>query len=218
MNSLHKKYKKEMVKQLKKELELENEFSVPGLEKIVLNVGLGEAVTDSQALERMLEDIGLIAGQKPVITKSKSAISNFKIREGDEIGLKVTLRRERMWNFLQKLIDVVLPRVKDFRGISGKSFDGRGNYALGITEHTVFPEVDPNKIDKLRSFQIIIVTTALTDEAGKKLLTMLGMPFVKEDKANVLKDIEEQEAKEKEDLSKLKNQRASEGAAPEESN
>lgn len=182
MSQLKEKFNKELTQKLKKELNLTNDFAVPRVEKIVLNAGMGEAITNREALQKMSENLAIISGQKPLITKSKSAISNFKVKKGMEVGLKVTLRGQRMWDFLEKLIAIVLPRVKDFRGISRKAFDGKGNYTLGIKEHTVFPEIDPNKIDKLRSFEITIVTSARDNKSGEKLLEALGMPFTKAQK------------------------------------
>lgn len=167
---------------MKKKFGYENDMAVPTLEKIKVNVGLGEALANKKSLEQMVEVLSQVTGQRPVITKAKVAISNFKIKIGDEIGVTVTLRGDRMWYFLEKLINIVLPRVRDFRGVSPKSFDGRGNYSLGIKEHTVFPEIDPNKVDKIRGLGISIVTTANTDEEGRELLKLMGMPFTKSKK------------------------------------
>lgn len=217
MNLLREQYQKEIVQKLKKELSLDNGMAVPTLAKVVINAGVGEAVTDKSVLEKMSEDLAIISGQKPIITKSRSAISNFNIRVGDEIGAKVTLRGKRMWDFIEKLIGVVLPRVKDFRGVSRGSFDGQGNYSLGIDEHTVFPEIDPNKVDKLRSLQVIIVTTAQDNEGGMKLLEMLGMPFAKESEARMLEKIEEQEEQSKEALSAAKAKKVVQGKSTEDS-
>jgi len=150
---------------------------IPRLEKIVVNVGLGEAVQNAKALDAAVADIAAITGQRPIITRAKKSISTFKIRTGMPIGCKVTLRGERMWDFLEKLIYVALPRVRDFRGVSPKSFDGRGNYALGLKEQLLFPEIDYDKVDKIRGMDVIIVTTAKTDEEAKALLKGLGMPF-----------------------------------------
>lgn len=176
---LQEKYEKEIRPELMKELQLKNVMAVPTVTKIVVNSGLGAAKDDSGVIEEMTRDLAMITGQKPVITKAKKAISNFKIKEGLEIGLKVTLRREMMWHFLDRIISLALPRIKDFRGISAKAFDGRGNYSLGIREHTVFPEVDPTMVSKLRGFQVIICTSARDDEKAFKLLEKLGMPFEK---------------------------------------
>lgn len=204
MKNLQEKYKTEIIKELQKELGSSNVHSIPRLEKVVVNVGLGEAITNPQALDVVKEELTQITGQKPIITKSKRAISNFKIRVGDKIGLKVTLRKKRMWDFVEKLITIVLPRIKDFRGVSPKSFDGKGNYSLGVTEQTVFPEVDPNRMDKLRGLQVIIVTNAGNDEYGYKLLEKLGMPFIKDTKEKSIKDIEKLEAEEQLERQKAK--------------
>lgn len=176
---LKEKYDKEIQKELMKELKIDNIMAVPRLTKIVVNSGLGEAKDDSGVIEEMVRDIALITGQKPVVTKTKKAISNFKIRENQDIGVKVTLRSDMMWNFLDRLIALALPRIKDFRGVPTKSFDRNGNYALGIKEHTVFPEVDATKVSKLRGLQITICTSAQEDEQAFKLLEKLGVPFQK---------------------------------------
>jgi len=173
------KYEKEVMKVLQDELGIKNVMAIPTITKIVVNSGLGEAKTDNTAIEEMVRDMALITGQQPVVTKTKKAISNFKIREGMDIGVKVTLRKEMMWHFLDRLIALALPRVKDFRGIPANAFDGNGNYALGIKEQTVFPEVDATKVSKLRGLQVIICTNAKDDAQAKRLLTLLGMPFVK---------------------------------------
>lgn len=173
------KYKKEVIPQLKKTFGYKNDLAVPTVKMIKVNVGLGEALTNSKAIDAMHSVLEQITGQKPVITTAKKAISNFKVRQGDKIGLCVTLRKDRMWYFLEKLIAIVLPRIRDFRGVSTKSFDGSGNYSLGILEHTVFPEIDPNKVDKLRGLGVTIVTSAKTNEEGLELLKLLGMPFKK---------------------------------------
>jgi len=151
----------------------------PRLDKIVVNVGLGEALTNSRAVENTIRDIALITGQNPVSTKAKKSIAGFKIREGMTIGVKVTLRRRRMYEFFDRLISSSLPRIRDFRGLSRNSFDGRGNYSLGITEHAIFPEIDYNSIDRMRGMQIVIGTTANTDQEGLRLLELLGMPFIR---------------------------------------
>lgn len=176
---LKEKYLKDIKKELQTELKIENVMAIPTIEKIVINSGLGEAKNDKNIIDEMMRDLAMIAGQKPVVTMTKKAISNFKIRENMPIGTMVTLRGDMMWQFLDRFISIVLPRMKDFRGIPAKSFDGRGNYAVGIKEHTVFPEVDPTKVAKIRGLQVIIRTTADTDEAAFLLLQKLGMPFVK---------------------------------------
>jgi large subunit ribosomal protein L5 len=165
--------------ELMKENNYPNVLSVPTLSKIVINAGVGEATTNRAALDDMVEIITNITGQKPVINKAKEAISAFKVREGLEIGVTTTLRGDKMWEFLDKLINVVFPRTKDFRGLNPKAMDGAGNYSIGVTEHTVFPEIDPNKVAKIRPLQIVIVTTARTNEDSVKLLNKFGFPFVK---------------------------------------
>jgi large subunit ribosomal protein L5 len=152
-------------------------MQVPRLEKIVLNIGLGEALENAKALDAAVDDLSFITGQRPVVTRARTSISNFKLREGRAIGSKVTLRGERMWSFLDRLMSIALPRMRDFRGVSPNSFDGRGNYTLGFREQLVFPEIDYDKIDKIRGFEVTIVTTAKTDEEGQALLRLLGMPF-----------------------------------------
>lgn len=154
-------------------------MQVPRLEKIVINMGVGDAVGNSKLLDSAVADLEQITGQKPVITRAKKSIAGFKLREGMPIGVKVTLRGERMYHFLDKLVNVALPRVRDFRGVSNKSFDGRGNYTLGLREQLIFPEIEYDKIDKMRGMDVVIVTTANTDEEARELLTQLGMPFVK---------------------------------------
>ncbi|UHA71715.1 50S ribosomal protein L5 [Paenibacillus sp. 481] len=154
-------------------------MQVPKVEKVVINMGMGEAVSNSKVLDVAVAELQLIAGQKPVITRAKKSIAGFKLREGMPIGVKVTLRGERMYHFLDKLFNVTLPRVRDFRGISNKAFDGRGNYTLGLKEQIIFPEIEYDKVDKVRGMDIVIVTTAKTDEESRELLTQLGMPFVK---------------------------------------
>jgi large subunit ribosomal protein L5 len=161
-------------------LKLENVMDVPDIDKVVLNIGVGEALENARALDAAVADVTTITGQKPIVTKSKKSIANFKLREGRSIGVKVTLRGDRMWAFLDRLINVAMPRVRDFRGVSLNSFDGRGNYTLGLREQLVFPEIDYDQIDKVRGMEITIVTTARTDEAGTQLLDLLGMPFRKE--------------------------------------
>jgi large subunit ribosomal protein L5 len=173
------KYEKEVLPKLQKSLGIKNKMAVPNLTKIIINSGIGEAKTDNTAIEEMVRDIALISGQKPMITKTKKAISNFKIRKGMDIGVKVTLRKDMMWYFLDRLVSVALPRVKDFRGIPVNAFDGQGNYALGLKEHTIFPEVDATKVSKIRGLQVIICTSADNNEQAKSLLSLLGMPFQK---------------------------------------
>jgi large subunit ribosomal protein L5 len=162
---------------LMKEFGLDNPMQVPKLEKIVVNVGVGEALDNAKALDSAVEDIATITGQRPVVTKARKSIANFKLREGRSIGLKVTLRGERMWSFYDRLVNVALPRTRDFRGVSPNSFDGRGNYTLGIREQLIFPEIVYDKIDKIRGFEVSIITTAPDDEQGRRLLQLLGMPF-----------------------------------------
>lgn len=173
------RYLKEVTPNLMKKFNYTTIMQVPKIEKIVINMGVGDAVSNSKVLDSALEDLQKISGQKPVITKAKKSIAGFKLRENMPIGLKVTLRGERMYHFLDKLINVSLPRVRDFRGISNKSFDGRGNYTLGLREQLIFPEIEYDKIDKIRGMDVIIVTTANTDEESRELLTHLGMPFSK---------------------------------------
>lgn len=177
MASLKTKYQQDVVPALQKQFNYSNVMMIPRLEKIVVNVGLGEAVQNAKALDAAVGDIAAITAQKPVVTRAKKSIATFKIRAGMPIGCKVTLRGERMWDFLDKLMNVALPRVRDFRGVSPKAFDGRGNYALGLKEQLIFPEIDYDKVDKIRGMDIIIVTTANTDEEAKALLGGLGMPF-----------------------------------------
>jgi len=178
--AIKERYHQEIVPALMKSLKLSNVMEVPRLQKVVVNVGVGEALDNAKALDAAVADIVQITGQKPIVTKARKSIANFKLREGRQIGVKVTLRGDRMWAFLDRLMNVALPRVRDFRGISPNAFDGRGNYTLGLREQLVFPEIDYDKIDKLRGLEISIVTTARTDEAGRQLLLMLGMPFKKE--------------------------------------
>ncbi len=174
---LKEKYKNEIAPALAKEFGITNPMAVPKIEKIVINMGVGEAIANAKILETAVEEIRAITGQKPVVTKAKKSIASFKLRQGMNIGTMVTLRGERMYEFLDRLIAVSLPRVRDFRGISPKAFDGRGNYTLGIKEQLIFPEIDFNKVDKTRGMNISIVTTAKTDEQGRTLLKMFGMPF-----------------------------------------
>ncbi|HHW58196.1 MAG TPA: 50S ribosomal protein L5 [Clostridia bacterium] len=179
MSRLRDKYQQEVVPALIERFGYKNIMQVPKLEKVVINIGVGEAKENPKALEAAVNDLTMIAGQKPVITRAKRSIANFKIRQGMPIGVKVTLRGERMYEFLDKLFNIALPRVRDFKGVSPNSFDGRGNYALGVKEQLIFPEIDYDKIDKIRGMDIIIVTTAKTDEEAKGLLELLGMPFAK---------------------------------------
>lgn len=177
---LQERYKKEVAPALMKSLNLTNSMQVPRIKKVVVNIGVGEALDNAKALDAAVEDLTQITGQKPIITKARKSIANFKLREGRAIGVKVSLRGERMWSFLDRLMNIALPRVRDFRGVSADAFDGRGNYTLGLREQLVFPEISYDKIDKLRGLEISIVTTARTDEEGRQLLRMLGMPFKKE--------------------------------------
>jgi len=182
MTEFKEKYQKEIKKNFMKEFGIKNEFNVPRLSKIVINAGMGEAITHKEALDKMKTDIASICGQMPKITKSTKAISNFKLREGAEIGLTVTLRGSNLWDFFEKLIRIVLHRIKDFRGVSSKSFDGNGNYSIGIREHSVFPEIDPNKMDKLRSLQVTIVIENSDNEKSFALLKMFKMPFAQKNR------------------------------------
>ena len=179
MARLKEKYDKEMLPELQKELQLKNKMEVPRVEKVVVNMGLGEAIQNIKVLESAVEELGNITGQKAVITKAKKSIAQFKLREDMPIGCAVTLRRDRAYEFLDRLINVALPRVRDFKGISPKAFDGRGNYTLGIREQIIFPEIDLDKIDKVKGLNVTIVTSAKTDEQGRALLTKMGMPFRK---------------------------------------
>jgi large subunit ribosomal protein L5 len=177
MARLSELYNKELVSQLMKDFSYQNIMEVPKLEKIVINMGLGEAIQNVKILDSAVSELSLISGQKPVITKAKKSIAGFKLRQGMPIGCAVTLRREKMYEFLDRLINVSLPRVRDFKGISGKGFDGKGNYSLGVKEQLIFPEIDYDKIDKIKGLNITIVTSAKNDEEGKALLKLMGMPF-----------------------------------------
>jgi large subunit ribosomal protein L5 len=177
MSQLKNIYEKEIVPKLMETFKYKNIMQVPALEKIILNMGLGEAIQNIKVLDSAAEELKAIAGQKPVITRAKKSIAAFKLREGMPIGCMVTLRRQRMYDFYYKLVNIALARVRDFRGVSAKAFDGRGNYSLGIKEHIIFPEIDYDKIDKIKGLNISIVTTARTDEEGKQLLGLMGMPF-----------------------------------------
>jgi large subunit ribosomal protein L5 len=180
MYKLQERYQTEVREQLMREFNLTNVMQVPRVQKVVVNVGVGsETQTDNRALDAAVGDLTTITGQKPVIAKARKSISNFKLREGKPIGVKVTLRGQRMWAFLDRLMNVALPRVRDFRGVPGEAFDGRGNYTLGLREQLVFPEIDYDKIDKVRGMEITVVTSARDDEQGRRLLQLLGMPFAK---------------------------------------
>jgi large subunit ribosomal protein L5 len=179
MSRLKEKLKSEITPSLMGKFNYQSVMQVPNIEKIVINMGVGDAVSNSKALDTVVEELTLITGQKPVITKAKKSIAGFRLREGMPIGAKVTLRGERMYQFLDKLVSVSLPRVRDFRGVSKKSFDGRGNYTLGVKEQLIFPEIDYDKVSKVRGMDIVIVTTANTDEEARELLTQVGMPFQK---------------------------------------
>jgi large subunit ribosomal protein L5 len=181
MNIMHERYKNEIVPALRKSFDYKNIMQVPRIEKIVVNIGMGEALDNPKALEAAVSDLTIITGQKPVTNKARKSIANFKLREGRLIGTKVTLRGERMWAFLDRLVNTALPRVRDFRGVSANAFDGRGNYTLGLRDQLIFPEIEYDKIDKLRGMEVTIVTTAKTDEQARALLQMLGMPFSKKE-------------------------------------
>lgn len=173
------RYRTDVVPAMMKEFNYDNVMRVPRVEKIVLNIGMGEALQNAKSLDAAAADLQIIAGQKPVFTKAKRSIAAFKLREGNTIGVTVTLRQERMWSFLDRLISVALPRLRDFRGISPDSFDGHGNYSLGLREQLIWPEIQYDKIDKVRGMAVTVVTTAQTDEEGRRLLALLGMPFRK---------------------------------------
>lgn len=179
MNGLKERYQEEIVPSLVEKFNYDSVMQVPKVEKIVINMGVGDAVQNTKALDNAVEELSLISGQRPLITKAKKSIAGFRLREGMPIGAKVTLRGERMYEFLQKLIGVSLPRVRDFRGISSKAFDGRGNYTLGVKEQLIFPEINYDKVSKVRGMDIVIVTTSPTDEEARELLAQLGMPFQK---------------------------------------
>jgi large subunit ribosomal protein L5 len=174
---LQERYRTEVAPALMRELGYENPMAVPRLEKIVLNMGLGEAVQNPKIIESAVEELAAVTGQKPVVTKAKKAISNFKLREGVPIGAMVTLRGQRMYEFLDRLVAVALPRVRDFKGVPDRAFDGRGNYSLGLREQVIFPEIDLDNVDKIKGLTVVICTTAKTDAEGKTLLRLLGMPF-----------------------------------------
>jgi large subunit ribosomal protein L5 len=171
------RYQDEVAPQLIDEFDYQNKMQIPRISKVVINIGLGEALDNTRALDAALEDLRIITGQQPVVTRARKSIANFKLREGRAIGLKVTLRGERMWALLDRFINIALPRVRDFRGVSPDTFDGRGNYTVGLREQLIFPEIQYDKIDKVRGMEITVVTTAETDEEGRRLLKLLGMPF-----------------------------------------
>ena len=179
MNRLQERYENEVVKSLMEKFNYSSKMQAPKIEKIVLNIGVGDAVSNSKLLDDAVNELTLITGQKPVVTRAKKSIAGFKLREGAPIGCKVTLRGERMYEFLDKLVNVSLPRVRDFRGVNPNAFDGRGNYALGIKEQLIFPEIEYDKVDKVRGMDVIITTTAKTDEEARELLRMFNMPFKK---------------------------------------
>jgi len=181
MNILHERYNNEIVPALRKTFELKNVMQVPRIEKIVVNIGMGEAMDNPKALEAAVSDLVIITGQKPVTTKARKSIANFKLREGRLIGTKVTLRGDRMWAFLDRLMNTALPRVRDFRGVSPNAFDGRGNYTLGLHDQLIFPEIEYDKIDKLRGMEVTIVTSAKNDDQARVMLDLLGMPFKKKE-------------------------------------
>jgi large subunit ribosomal protein L5 len=181
MNTMYERYKNEIVPALLKAFEFKNVMQVPRIEKIVVNIGMGEALDNPKSLEAAVSDLTIVTGQKPVTNKARKSIANFKLREGRLIGTKVTLRGERMWSFLDRLVNTALPRVRDFRGISANAFDGRGNYTLGLRDQLIFPEIEYDKIDKLRGMEVTIVTTAQNDDQARVLLQLLGMPFIKKE-------------------------------------
>jgi large subunit ribosomal protein L5 len=174
---LHERYRSEVAPALQKQFEYRNPMQVPRLSKIVVNIGLGEALQNAKAIDAAVGDLATITGQKPIVTKAKRSIAQFRVRTGNSIGAKVTLRGERMWDFLDRLTTLALPRLRDFRGVPSRSFDGRGNYSLGLREQLAFPEIDYDRVDRLRGLEISIVTTAKTDEESKRLLELLGLPF-----------------------------------------
>ena len=179
MTRMRAKYEEEVRKALMEKFGYKSPMQIPKLDKIIINIGVGEAKDNAKALEAAVSDLAIITGQKPIVTKAKKSVANFKIREGMNLGCKVTLRSDKMYEFLDRLFNIALPRVRDFRGINPNSFDGRGNYALGVKEQLIFPEIDYDKIDKLRGMDIIFVTTANTDEEARELLSLMGAPFYK---------------------------------------
>ncbi|HTD20940.1 MAG: 50S ribosomal protein L5 [Chloroflexi bacterium 13_1_20CM_54_36] len=176
---LKEKYQQEVVPALQKEFNYKNPMQVPGVHKVVVNIGMGEVIQNAKAMDAAVSDLATITGQRPVITRAKRSVAAFKLREGMQIGCMVTLRGDRMYQFLDKLVNVALPRLRDFQGVSPEAFDGRGNYTLGLREQLVFPEIDYDKVDKVRGMEVSIVTTARTDEEGRRLLKLMGMPFKK---------------------------------------
>jgi len=181
MNRMQEIYNNEVVPALRKAFDFKNIMQVPRIEKVVINIGMGEALDNPKSLEAAVSDLTIIAGQKPVMNKAKKSIANFKLREGRLIGTKVTLRGDRMWSFLDRLLNTALPRVRDFRGVSANAFDGRGNYTLGLHDQLIFPEIEYDKIDKLRGMEVTIVTTAKNDDQARVMLKLLGMPFSKKE-------------------------------------
>ncbi|MDD6102381.1 MAG: 50S ribosomal protein L5 [Clostridiales bacterium] len=179
MNRLKEKYQSEIMDAMQKKFGYKNVMQIPKLDKIVINMGVGEAKDNAKSLENAVKDLEIISGQKPVITKAKKSIANFKVREGMNLGCKVTLRGDKMYDFLDRLVNLALPRVRDFRGVNPNAFDGRGDYALGIKEQIIFPEIEYDKVDKVRGMDVIFVTTAKTDEEARELLTLFGMPYKK---------------------------------------
>ncbi len=177
MNRLHARYREEVVPALRRQFAYDNPMEVPRLTKIVVNIGLGEALQNAKAIDAAVGDLSMITGQRPIVTRARRSIAQFRLRTGNPIGAKVTLRGERMWDFLERLTTMALPRIRDFRGTPSRSFDGRGNYSLGLREQLAFPEIDYDKVDRLRGLEVSIVTTAKTDEESKRLLELLGMPF-----------------------------------------
>jgi large subunit ribosomal protein L5 len=176
---LKEKYQQEVVPGLRKEFNYKNPMQVPGVHKVVVNIGMGEVIQNAKAMDAAISDLATITGQRPVITRAKRSVAAFKLREGMQIGCMVTLRGDHMYQFLDKLMNVALPRIRDFQGVSAEAFDGRGNYTLGLREQLVFPEIDYDKVDKVRGMEVSIVTTARTDEEGRRLLKLMGMPFKK---------------------------------------
>ena len=181
MNRMQEKYNNEVAPALRKAFDLKNMMEVPRIQKVVVNIGMGEAMDNPKSMEAAVSDLTIITGQKPVMTKARKSIANFKLREGRLIGTKVTLRGDRMWSFLDRLMNTALPRVRDFRGVSGNAFDGRGNYTLGLRDQLIFPEIEYDKIDKLRGMEVTIVTTAKNDDQARTMLQLLGMPFSKKE-------------------------------------
>jgi len=181
MNRMQEKYNTEVIPALRKAFDLKNIMQVPRIQKVVVNIGMGEAMDNPKSMEAAVSDLTIITGQKPVMTKARKSIANFKLREGRLIGTKVTLRGDRMWSFLDRLMNTALPRVRDFRGVSGNAFDGRGNYTLGLRDQLIFPEIEYDKIDKLRGMEVTIVTTAKNDDQARTMLQLLGMPFSKKE-------------------------------------